>query len=99
MLNKENKMQIIEEGYGGNNDPIKTKVPKGRASDGKVNISLNPETVGLLASAKDKMGKTLGFSLTYSQAIQHLIAFYNRNDKTECQDGTLSQPTEGEVNE
>jgi hypothetical protein len=81
MLNKENEMQIIEEGYGGMDDPIKTKLPKGRASDGKVNISLNPETVAMLAEIKDEMSKTLGFGLTYSQAIQHLIKFYQQKDK------------------
>jgi hypothetical protein len=73
-------MQIIEEGYGGMDDPIKTKVPKGRAKDGKVNVSLNPETVEMLAVIKDKMAEEMGFKLTYSQAIQHLIKFYE-NDK------------------
>ncbi len=58
-----------------------TKIPKGRASDGKVNISLNPETVALLAEVKDEMGKTLGFNLSYSQAIQHLVKFYQQKDK------------------
>ena len=53
-----------------------TTVPKGRAKDGKVNVSLNPETVEMLASIKDKMGEEMGFKLTYSQAIQHLIKFY-----------------------
>jgi hypothetical protein len=73
-------MQIIEDGYGGMDDPIKTKVPKGRAKDGKVNISLNPETVEMLASIKDKMAEDMGFKLTYSQAIQHLVKYYE-NDK------------------
>jgi len=57
-----------------------TVVPKGRAKDGKVNVSLNPETVEMLASIKDKMGDEMGFKLTYSQAIQHLIKYYE-NDK------------------
>jgi hypothetical protein len=57
-----------------------TVVPKGRARDGKVNVSLNPETVEMLASIKDKMGDEMGFKLTYSQAIQHLIKYYE-NDK------------------
>ena len=73
-------MQIIEDGYGGMDDPIITKVPKGRAKDGKVNISLNPETVEMLASIKDKMAEEMGFKLTYSQAIQHLVKYYE-NDK------------------
>jgi len=55
-----------------------TVVPKGRAKDGKVNVSLNPETVEMLASIKDKMGDEMGFKLTYSQAIQHLIKFYEQ---------------------
>lgn len=80
MLNKENKMQIIEDGYGGNNDPIKTKVPKGRAKDGKINVSLNPETVQMLIEVKDEIGETLGFNLTYSDAIQHLVKFYTDSD-------------------
>jgi RPA family protein len=57
-----------------------TKIPKGRASDGKVNISLNPETVAMLAEVKDEMSKTLGFNLYYSQAIQHLVKFYQSSD-------------------
>jgi RPA family protein len=57
-----------------------TKIPKGRASDGKVNISLNPETVAMLAEVKDEMSKTLGFNLSYSQAIQHLVKFYQSSD-------------------
>jgi uncharacterized ferredoxin-like protein len=57
-----------------------TTVPKGRAKDGKVNVSLNPETVEMLAVIKDKMAEEMGFKLTYSQAIQHLIKFYE-NDK------------------
>jgi hypothetical protein len=57
-----------------------TTVPKGRAKDGKVNVSLNPETVEMLAIIKDKMAEDMGFKLTYSQAIQHLIKYYE-NDK------------------
>ena len=74
-----------------------TKVPKGRVRDGKINISLNPETVEMLVAIKNKMGEEMGFNLTYSQGIQHLIAFYNH--KTKCQSATMSQPTEGESNE
>ena len=58
-----------------------TKIPKGRVSDGKVNISLNPETVAILAEIKDEISKTLGFNLSYSQAIQHLVKFYQQKDK------------------
>ena len=98
MLNKENKMQIIEDGYGGMDDPTKTKVPKGRTKDGKINVSLNPETVEMLVLVKDVMSIELGFKLTYSQAIQHLIKFYNQ--KTKCHDDTMSSPlTEGNTNE
>jgi hypothetical protein len=57
-----------------------TAIPKGRASDGKINISLNPETVAMLAELKDEMGKTLGFNLSYSHAIQHLVKFYIDSD-------------------
>lgn len=73
-------MNICEDGYAGNHDPVEpTKIPKGRAKDGKVNVSLNPETVEMLASIKDKMGEEMGFKLTYSQAIQHLIKFYEQD--------------------
>lgn len=89
-------MQIIEEGYGGMDDPIKTKMPKGRARDGKINISLNPETVEQLVIVKDEIGSALGFSVSYSQAIQHLVKVYNQ--KTKCQDDTMSS-TNGESNE
>jgi hypothetical protein len=75
-----------------------TQVPKGRIKDGKVNVSLNPETVEMLVLVKDVMSIELGFKLSYSQAIQHLIKFYNQ--KTKCQDDTMSLPlTEGNTNE
>ena len=73
-------MQIIEEGYGGMDDPIKTKLPKGRIKDGKINVSLNPETVEMLIEVKDEIGEMLGFNLTYSHAIQHLVKFYTDSD-------------------
>jgi len=73
-----------------------TKMPKGRVKDGKINISLNPETVEMLVAIKNKMGVEMGFNLTYSQAIQHLVKFYNQ--RTKCQGDTMSQPTEGESN-
>jgi len=75
---------------------IETKMPKGRARDGKINISLNPETVAQLVVVKDDIGTALGFSVSYSQAIQHLIKHFNQ--RTECQGDTLSQPN-GESNE
>ena len=75
-----------------------TQVPKGRTKDGKINVSLNPETVEMLVLVKDVMSIELGFKLTYSQAIQHLIKFYNQ--KTKCHDDTMSSPlTEGNTNE
>jgi hypothetical protein len=75
-----------------------TQVPKGRTKDGKINVSLNPETVEMLVLVKDVMSIELGFKLTYSQAIQHLIKFYNQ--KTKCHDDTMSLPlTEGNTNE
>ena len=75
---------------------IETKMPKGRARDGKINISLNPDTVAQLVVVKDDIGAQLGFSVSYSQAIQHLIKYFNQ--RTECQGDTLSQPS-GESNE
>ena len=75
-----------------------TQIPKGRTKDGKINVSLNPETVEMLVLVKDVMSIELGFKLTYSQAIQHLIKFYNQ--KTKCHDDTMSLPlTEGNTNE
>jgi hypothetical protein len=67
MLNKEKQMQIIEDGYGGNDDPIKTKVPN------KVNVSIRPETMTQLTEMKVKLAQELGFTPSYSQVIQHLI--------------------------
>jgi hypothetical protein len=67
MLNKENQMQIIEDGYGGNDDPIKTKAPK------KVNVSINPETMAQLTEMKAKIAEEIGFTPSYSEAIQYLI--------------------------
>ena len=42
---------------------METKMPKGRARDGKINISLNPETVSQLVVVKDDIGADLGFSV------------------------------------
>jgi hypothetical protein len=67
MSNKENVMQIIEDGYGGNNDPIKTKAPN------KVNVSIRRETMAELTELKAKLAQELGFTPSYSQVIQHLI--------------------------
>ena len=39
----------------------------------KVNVSINPETMELLAQIRDKLGVELGFIPSYSQVIQHLI--------------------------
>ena len=75
-----------------------TVIPKGRAKDGKINITLNPETVALLAEVKDEMSKTLGSNVSYSHSIQHLIKCYNQG--TKCQSDTMSLPlTEGNANE
>ena len=60
-------MQIIEDGYGGNDDPIKTKAPK------KVNVSINPETMAKLTEFKAKVAEELGFTPSYSEVIQYLI--------------------------
>jgi hypothetical protein len=38
-----------------------TQVPKGRTKDGKINVSLNPETVEMLVLVKDVMSIELGF--------------------------------------
>ena len=60
-------MQIIEDGYGGNDDPIKTKASK------KVNVSINPETMAQLSKMKVKLSGDLGFTPSYSEVIQYLI--------------------------
>jgi predicted RNase H-related nuclease YkuK (DUF458 family) len=88
MLNKENQMQIIEDGYGGNDDPIKTKAQK------KVNVSVNPETMASLKELRDKLSGELGFSLSLAQVIQHLI----KQNGTERIESDLS-PNQGEANE
>ena len=80
-------MQIIEDGYGGNDDPIKTKAPQKR-----VNVSINQETMDSLREVRDKLSGELGFPLTYAQAIQHLI-----NAQIKAQ--SLNVHTQGEANE
>ena len=39
----------------------------------RVNVSINQETMDLLKEVRDRLSGELGFSLTYAQAIQHLI--------------------------
>jgi hypothetical protein len=39
----------------------------------RVNISINQETAELLKEIKDKLSGEFGFSVSYSQVIQHLI--------------------------
>jgi len=72
-----------------------TQIPKGRIKDGKINVSLNPETVEMLIEVKDEIGEMLGFNLTYSHAIQHLVKFYTDSDfykqRTKCHNDTMSQ--------
>jgi hypothetical protein len=63
----EKVMQIIEDGYGGNDDPIKTKAPK------KVNVSINPETMAQLTEMKAKIAEEIGFVPSYSEVVQYLI--------------------------
>ena len=58
-------MQIIEDGYGGNNDP--KPAPK------KVNVSINPETMVQLAEMKVRIAEEIGFTPSYSEVIQYLI--------------------------
>ena len=40
----------------------------------KVNVSLNPETMKLLTEVRDELAKTIGFTPSYAQVIQHLIS-------------------------
>ena len=58
-------MQIIEDGYGGNDDPKPT--PK------KVNVSINPETMAQLTELKAKIAQEIGFTPSYSEVIQYLV--------------------------
>jgi hypothetical protein len=79
-------MNIIEEGYGGNHDP--------KPAQKKVNISVNPETMEALREVRDKLSGELGFTLSFSQVIQHLI----KQTGTDRQNVDLS-PNQGESNE
>jgi len=58
-----------------------TIVPQGRKLDNKVNVSLNRETVEQLAKFKDELGNRLGMTLSYAQAIQHLVNNANQATK------------------
>lgn len=58
-----------------------TKVPQGRKLDNKVNVTLNRETVEQLAKFKDELGGRLGITLSYAQAIQHLVNNANPTTK------------------
>lgn len=40
---------------------------------GKVNVSINPETMELLKAEKTRLTQELGFVPSYSQVIQYLI--------------------------
>ena len=56
----------------------------------KVNVSLNPETMELLAQIRDKLGVELGFIPSYSQVIQMLL---------KQTDNHVEMLTKGDVNE
>jgi hypothetical protein len=40
---------------------------------GKVNVSINPETMGLLKAERARLTQDLGFVPSYSQVIQYLV--------------------------
>ena len=40
---------------------------------GKVNVSINPETMGLLKAERVRLTQDLGFVPSYSQVIQYLV--------------------------
>ncbi len=63
--NKENEMQIIEDGYGGNDEP--------KPNPKKVNVSINPETMAQLTEMKAKIAEEIGFIPSYSEVIQYLV--------------------------
>jgi hypothetical protein len=39
----------------------------------RVNVSINQETMELLKEVRDRLSGELGFALSYSQVLQHLI--------------------------
>jgi len=39
----------------------------------KVNVSINPETMGLLKAERTRLTQDLGFVPSYSQVIQYLV--------------------------
>lgn len=39
----------------------------------KVNVSINPETMGLLKAERARLTQDLGFVPSYSQVIQYLV--------------------------
>lgn len=39
----------------------------------KINVSINPETMELLKAERARLTQDLGFVLSYSQVIQHIL--------------------------
>jgi len=50
-----------------------------RASDGRLGVSVNAETVSILDEVRAKLFNELGIHASYTQAIQYLANFYMTN--------------------
>ena len=69
-----------------------------RASDGRIGVSVNAETVEVLDKVREHLGITMGMFVSYTQAIQYLAAFYKANQREPMDTVTSSYdvPTQGE---
>lgn len=69
-----------------------------RVSDGRMGVSVNPETVIVLDKVRIMMRDTMGINPSYTQAIQYVANYYMTNQREPLDTVTSSHvvPTQGE---
>ena len=69
-----------------------------RVSDGRMGVSVNPETVLVLDKVRLMMRDTMGINASYTQAIQYVANYYITDQVKPTDNVTASHsvPTQGE---
>ena len=68
-----------------------------RVSDGRLGVSVNPETVKVLDEVRRAMQEQLGITPSYTQAIQFVANYYMKDNVTRSHN--VPTQTEGEQHE
>lgn len=69
-----------------------------RISDGRMGVSVNPETMKVLDSVRTMLREQMGINASYTQAIQYVANYYTLNQREPMDNLTDSKnvPTETE---